>query len=899
MYNAVDSTAIDQHPVQGINRGYAWFFVIWIVVGNFFIVNLFVGAVVDQFNELGSEAGEADMFQTEAQTEWVETQIQISRCRLTKELDRPLGFIRGLCFDIVHMNAFEKGIMLCIVCNTGLMACSYYQQTDAYTLGMEVLNYTFAGVFTLELVLKMLGLGPQQYLANWWNQFDLLVVLGIDVSIVLSVFFGMNIGAVASLARAFRMCQIARMLKNAPQVQSLIDTIIQNLPYMSNITSVLFLVLFIFAVMGVQLFAPVTLFGQTALSEHANFQNFPNAFITLFRCTTGEAWNSIMHDLMHNPTAPVGSLHTANHHEGFWELDSGAQPTTISLNSCYTGATPEDDYLAYKLISGMVGRDSATIGCSPGYTVTLIYFMLFLVICSFILVNLFLAVILQGFASSDEEDTSVLSPEVLKSLKLVWSEIDPKATYHISSNQVEQLFRRLDQELRINKVPIPPLGLSAAALKSSYGVELEYEQKILAKQLGNHKLPGLSVLSSSEGSTKGYVVKYGSKFTLKHLNSKGLLQSYFAPDTEPNQVVTCSDMGANNDNKASNKNMWIVRAPSSETVEGRTGDVVHNGESIRLQHAHTNRFLTLCDCAAEPTVPPNPKAVEHMAVACTTINEATSSELDDWVVELHGRDEIEAWHTGFQIRFIGNTGNMLHSHMWSPPQRSARQVTACFQKNLENLWVVGELLAGHGEPGLRRLELIQFIISLDLEDIVHVVRKLPEVDNSGSKDDHNGFDAGCVHLIDVIKKLGRRLHKQNQWRCMGGEMDEIEEKREQEEMLASIAHKKGQSTDKANTRTGYTWQERWAVRLMQQHFRIHASKKELIRRKIAKEMGMLPWDPRSAVKEMLQVVDARRNDIPRKNNTANTTISASPPSGIRAIGRPVEIREAVKATRTA
>jgi hypothetical protein len=227
MYNAVDSTAIDQHPVQGMNRAYAWYFVLWIIVGNFFIINLFVGAVVDQFNELGSESGEADMFQTEAQKEWVETQMQISRCRLTKELDRPQGLIRPICFDIVQVPTFDMGIMLCIVCNTGLMACSSYQQSASYTFGIEVLNYCFAGIFTLELILKMLGLGPQQYFANWWNNFDFLVVLGTDVSIVLSVFFGMDIGAVASLARTFRMCQMGRMLKNASRLQSLIDAIVQ------------------------------------------------------------------------------------------------------------------------------------------------------------------------------------------------------------------------------------------------------------------------------------------------------------------------------------------------------------------------------------------------------------------------------------------------------------------------------------------------------------------------------------------------------------------------------------------------------------------------------------------------------------------------------------------------
>ena len=109
----------------------------------------------------------------------------------------------------------------------------------------------------------------------------------------------------ASLARAFRMCQTVRLFKNAHTMQSLVNTMITNLPYLSNISCVLFLVLFIFSVMGMQLFAGTHLQEGGSLSQHANFQHISIAFMTLFRCTTGEAWNAIMYDLMleENPEA--------------------------------------------------------------------------------------------------------------------------------------------------------------------------------------------------------------------------------------------------------------------------------------------------------------------------------------------------------------------------------------------------------------------------------------------------------------------------------------------------------------------------------------------------------------------------------------------------------------------
>jgi hypothetical protein len=887
MYNGVDSTGIDQHPVRGFNRTYAWYFVLWIVVGNFFIINLFVGAVCDQFNELGDSGGETDMFQTEAQKEWVETQMQISRCRLKKELDKPPGVVRRMIFHFVQTTAFEMGIMACIVCNTLLMACSYYQQSDEYTFGIEIVNYIFASVFTVELILKMLGLGPAQYFANWWNCFDFLVVMGTNISVLLTVGFNLNIGPVASLARAFRMCQMGRMLKNANRLQSLIDTIIQNLPYMSNITAVLFLVLFIFAVMGMQLFASVTYLAPGAtMNEHAHFQDFMTAFITLFRCTTGEAWNSIMHDLMITKTADSTAVFTAADHEAFWTLDTDAVPTSIAFTSCYTGSSTQDDYNAYKMISGALNRPSATIGCSPGYTVTVVYFMLFLVFCSFILLNLFLAVILQGFATSDEENSAVLPPAVLKALKMVWSEIDRKATYHIRADEVEGLFRRLDQELRLNKTAIPPLGLSGAVLKSSYGVELEYEhfdEKLIKRFKKQDKQFGKKAKEDAKKGN-GFVVKYGSKLTLRHNNSKGLLQSFYAVKSNPHQIVSCSAGDSDTSGKkilkrASDKTTWIVRAPSTESVQGRVGEEVRNGDSIRLQHVETNRFLTVCDGAAPITVPPNPKASEHQNVVGTNLDESASNENDDWMIELTGRDDKEPWQTGFQARFISNTGNMLHSHERSQPGRTDRQLTACVQKSLENLWQVEELITGHGEPGLRRQELCQFIISLDLEDVVHV-----PVKNPLQKDTAGGFDAGCVHFIDVTKKLAKQVHfKQNQRRGHStkslDDMD-IQGMHEDEAAGSTQASKRGQNTADAYMRTGYTWQERWAVRTLQNRCRLHMSMKELLRRRIAKEKDLLPWDPTSCVKEMAQEVASRRAKATAKN--ANFTDPSSEATATKA-----------------
>ena len=76
------------------------------------------------------------------------------------------------------------------------------------------------------------------------------------------------------------------------------QTLIDSAPVLANFGLLLLLFLFMFAVLGMHNFAKIDLQDVPGLDRemgyHSNFQNFPNSFFTLFRCSTGENWNSIM-----------------------------------------------------------------------------------------------------------------------------------------------------------------------------------------------------------------------------------------------------------------------------------------------------------------------------------------------------------------------------------------------------------------------------------------------------------------------------------------------------------------------------------------------------------------------------------------------------------------------------
>jgi hypothetical protein len=73
-------------------------------------------------------------------------------------------------------------------------------------------------------------------------------------------------------------------------------TLILTVPSLANIAFLLFLLVIFYAIVGMNLFGKVML--HDSLNEHANFQTFGNAFLTMMRCATGEGWNDIMNALM-------------------------------------------------------------------------------------------------------------------------------------------------------------------------------------------------------------------------------------------------------------------------------------------------------------------------------------------------------------------------------------------------------------------------------------------------------------------------------------------------------------------------------------------------------------------------------------------------------------------------
>jgi len=363
---------------------------------------------------------------TEQQKQWVELRRKINKlgkyviAHLEKKA--PTNW-RKPFYTLVTKPIFDHIIMGCIIANTFIMMFRHLGQSADMESFLTNINLVFAVIFTIEMVLKLIAL-LKDYFNDGWNVFDFIIVIATDVFIVVKYTTDLNLVSIATVMRTFRVLRIFRLIQSAKSLRMLINTLIISLPQLANIAALLLLSLFIFAVMGVQMFA-LTGFSD-ALNEQANFQNFGIAILTLMRSTTGENWNGMMHSM----TQTGGECMAQPKYDAMLCGFEGAIEECLPLNGCGNPA------------------------------MAFMFWTLFTLFVSFVVLNVFVAVLLEAFEnSSDEEEKCTLTDAQWKIFCETWVKYIPKSISDMS--QIDQAFRiDMDKLLPFFKELPFPMGFS-------------------------------------------------------------------------------------------------------------------------------------------------------------------------------------------------------------------------------------------------------------------------------------------------------------------------------------------------------------------------------------------------------------------------------------------------------
>jgi hypothetical protein len=260
---SADAYQIDHQPRSEIGPSGYVFYAFFVVLSSFFFMQLFVGVVYDNFNRLKSEQ-DGSILLSDAQKKWIKHQKLAFRAVSGYEVDTDkYGPLRMRCFRITQSPKFEYFIMVCILGNALTMATSHYDEPGSVTKFVVVSDYIFTFIFIAEAIIKLLGLGFTIYFMESWNRFDFTIVFfslvdkGIEWSG--SMFFAeVPIGrTILRMLRVARVARMVRLVKKAKSLRALFNTFMLSIPSMMNVSALLLLSLYIFAVLAMDLFGTV------------------------------------------------------------------------------------------------------------------------------------------------------------------------------------------------------------------------------------------------------------------------------------------------------------------------------------------------------------------------------------------------------------------------------------------------------------------------------------------------------------------------------------------------------------------------------------------------------------------------------------------------------------------
>ncbi|MBZ3883326.1 Sodium channel protein type 11 subunit alpha [Sciurus carolinensis] len=398
MNAAVDSKGVEKQPAFEANPYMYLYFVVFIIFGSFFTLNLFIGVIIDNFNQQQKKISGQDIFMTEEQKKYYSAMKKLGTKKPQKPIPRPLNKCQGLVFDLVTSQVFDIFIMSLIILNMVSMMAESHEQSKEATFILENLNIAFVVIFTIECLIKIFAL-RQYYFTNGWNLFDcVVVVLSIISTMVSALENQKHIPFPPTLFRIVRLARIGRILRlvrAARGIRTLLFALMMSLPSLFNIGLLLFLVMFIYAILGMKCFSEVK--KESGIDDIFNFETFEGSMLCLFQITTSAGWDSLL-----NPMLNSGDSH----------------------NSSANSHLP---------------------------TVATAYFVSYIIISFLIVVNMYIAVILENFNTATEESEEPLGEDDFEIFYEVWEKFDPEATQFIEYSALSDFADALPEPLRVAK----------------------------------------------------------------------------------------------------------------------------------------------------------------------------------------------------------------------------------------------------------------------------------------------------------------------------------------------------------------------------------------------------------------------------------------------------------------
>lgn len=273
---------------------------------------------------------------------------------------------------------FIIGVILAAGVIVGLETYSGLMDTHGDLL--HLLDHIVLYIFVVEILLKIGAKGskPWEFFNDGWNVFDFIIV---------AVCFLPIGGAYIAVLRLARILRVFRLVSALPKLQILVGALLKSIPSMSYVGILLFLLFYIYAVIG------TFMFGQ---NDPIHFGSLQVSMMTLFKTITLEGWIDFMNIQVYG-----SNLYG---YENF--------PETVRVPSAHPFAAP-------------------------------IYFVSFILLGTMIMLNLFIGVIISGMEETNKE-------EEIKELARIREELK-SITVEEEINLIAEDLNKINENLKLLK----------------------------------------------------------------------------------------------------------------------------------------------------------------------------------------------------------------------------------------------------------------------------------------------------------------------------------------------------------------------------------------------------------------------------------------------------------------
>ncbi|KAK7492683.1 hypothetical protein BaRGS_00016162 [Batillaria attramentaria] len=385
MQSAVDATTVDEQPrfENNLYQGYIYFF---------------------------EGATYLAAFLTPGQRKYYATLNEVGRRKPLKIIIRPKNHCMGRMYDIATSTRFELAIRLLIIFNMFYMALDHYNKPETMEEGLETINFIFTFFYGVEAFIKICGL-RWHYFTDPWDIFDFSVLVAsiIDIA-VKDLLTGTFINPkLLRVVRIFRVGRILRIIKVMKGLKKLLYALIISLPAICNIGFLLFLIMYIYAIIGIVCFGDIKLTG--ALNELVNFRTFYRSIQLLTRLATSAGWNDILDPLL--------------------------------VSEPYCNST-------YKTRLDGTKVRSAYGDCGIPW-IAIPYMVSYIVIVYLVVINMYIAVILENYIQAHHQESAGITEDDFLMFYIHWEQFDPGATQYIGYEELSNFLHELEPPFRIEK----------------------------------------------------------------------------------------------------------------------------------------------------------------------------------------------------------------------------------------------------------------------------------------------------------------------------------------------------------------------------------------------------------------------------------------------------------------